>query len=206
MHSIFTNGNIKGMVYMSYEMNVKELTSKERTVAIERGLTFVASSTLADFVNTITAPATVVVWSMHQVLWGTWDGTKIAFPESVEVNMEFATEVRVFSEIEELHVYKTKRGSWLGRKITDSEATTGIVMDTVDSTARLLGDEVRHIDANFIECKDSGRKISQIIPTPATAGDTYGLVTRNYVDYVAETGQATYSDYRFVAIVGMKKG
>ncbi|WP_164726481.1 CRISPR-associated protein Csx19 [Veillonella sp. VA139] len=191
---------------MSYEMNVKELTSKERTVTIERGLTFAESSTLADFANTITAPATIVVWSMNQVLWGTWDGTKIAFPESVEVNMEFATEVRVFSEIEELHVYKTKRGSWLGRKITDSEDITGIVMDTVDSTARLLGNEVRHIDGNFIECKDSGRKISQIIPTPAISGDTYGLVTRNYVDYVAETGQATYSDYRFVAIVGMKKG
>ncbi len=206
MHSIFTNGNIKGMVYMSYEMNVKELTSKERTVTIERGLTFAESSTLADFANTITAPATIVVWSMHQVLWGTWDGSQITFPKSTEVNMEFATEVRVFSEIEELHVYKTKRGSWLGRKITDSEATTGIVMDTVDSTARLLGDEVRHIDGNFIECKDSGRKISQIIPTPAIAGDTYGLVTRNYVDYVAETGQATYNDYRFVAIVGMKKG
>lgn len=206
MHPIFTNGSIKGTVYMSYDINLKELTSTARPVVIERGLTFVESSTLSEIVNKVTAPATVVVWSVHQVLWGIWDGTKITFPEFKEINMDFAIEIRVFSEVEELHVYKNKQGSWVGRYIKDSEDDKSIVMDTVDSTARLLGDEVRHIDEAFVECKDSGRKISQIIPKPTTAGDTYGLITRNYVDYVEETGQATYSDYRFVAIVGMKKG
>lgn len=206
MHPIFTNGSIKGTVYMSYDINLKELTSTVRPVVMERGLTFAESSTLLEFVNKVTSPATVVVWSVHQVLWGIWDGSTVTLPESKEINMDFATEIRVFSEKEELHVYKNKKGSWVGRHIKDFEDDMSVVMDTVDSTARLIGDEIRIIDEKFLECKDSGRKISQIIPKPNTAGDTYGLITRNYVDYVEETGQATYSDYRFVAIVGMKKG
>ena len=75
MHPIFTNGSIKGTVYMSYDINLKELTSTVRPVVMERGLTFAESSTLLEFVNKVTSPATVVVWSVHQVLWGIWDGS-----------------------------------------------------------------------------------------------------------------------------------
>lgn len=206
MHPIFTTGNIRGTVQMNYETNLNKLTIKKRSVDMVQGLTYEATSSLEHIAANVKSPATIVVWSMHQVIWGIWDGaTQVTFPQGAEVDMDYATEIRVFTETEELYVYKNKQGTWVGRHIKDegaSEPTT----DTVDSIARLLGDQVRDIDENFIECKDTGRKICQIIPKPDNIGETYGLVTRNYIDYVEETGQATYSDYRFVAIVGMKKG
>ena len=192
---------------MNYEINLKALTIKKRSVAVVQGLTYGATSSLEDIVAKIESPATIVVWSMHQVIWGIWDGAKqVTLPQGVVVDMDYATEIRVFTETEELHVYRNKPGGWVGRHIKDLEGTSEPTRDTVDSTARLLGDQVRDIDENFTECKDTGRKICQIIPKPENVGETYGLVTRNYIDYVEETGQATYSDYRFVAIVGMKKG
>lgn len=192
---------------MNYEINLKALTIKKRSVAVEQGLTYGATSSLEDIVAKIESPATIVVWSMHQVIWGIWDGAKqVILPQGVVVDMDYATEIRVFTESEELHVYRNKQGGWVGRYIKDLEGISEPTTDTVDSTARLLGDQVRDIDENFTECKDTGRKICQIIPKPENVGETYGLVTRNYIDYVEETGQATYSDYRFVAIVGMKKG
>lgn len=192
---------------MNYEINLKALTIKKRSVAVVQGLTYGATSSLEDIVAKIESPATIVVWSMHQVIWGIWDGAKqVTLPQGVVVDMDYATEIRVFTETEELHVYRNKQGGWVGRHIKDLEGTSEPTRDTVDSTARLLGDQVRDIDENFTECKDTGRKICQIIPKPENVGETYGLVTRNYIDYVEETGQATYSDYRFVAIVGMKKG
>ena len=207
MYSISTNGRIKGTVQMSYENNLKNLTIKKRSVAMEQGITYEATSTLEHIATKVKSPATIVVWSMHQVVWGIWDGvSQVTFPQGAEVDMDFAKEIRVFTETEELHVYKNKQGVWVGRHIKDLEGISEPIIDTVDSTARLLGDQVRDIDENFIECKDTGRKICQIIPKPENIGETYGLVTRNYIDYVEETGQATYSYYRFVAIVGMKKG
>ncbi len=192
---------------MNYEINLKALAIKKRSVSVEQGITYEAKSTLEYIAEKVKSPATIVVWSMHQVTWGIWDGAKqVALPQGVVVDMDYATEIRVFTETEELHVYRNKQGAWVGRHIKDLEGTSEPTIDTVDSTARLLGDQVRDIDENFIECKDIGRKIRQIIPKPESVGETYGLVTRNYIDYVEETGQATYCDYRFVAIVGMKKG
>ena len=192
---------------MNYEINLKSLTIKKRAVDIEPKLTYEATSTLEHIAEKVKSPATIVVWSLHQVTWGIWDGAKqVTLPQGVVVDMDYATEIRVFTETEELHVYRNKQGGWVGRHIKDLEGMSEPTTDIVDSTARLLGDQVRDIDENFIECKDSGRKIRQIIPKPENVGETYGLVTRNYIDYVEETGQATYSDYRFVAIVGMKKG
>lgn len=192
---------------MNYEINLKSLTIKKRAVDIEPKLTYEATSTLEHIAEKVKSPATIVVWSLHQVTWGIWDGAKqVTLPQGVVVDMDYATEIRVFTETEELHVYRNKQGGWVGRYIKDLEGASEPTTDTVDSTARLLGDQVRDIDENFTECKDSGRKIRQIIPKPENVGETYGLVTRNYIDYVEETGQATYSDYRFVAIVGMKKG
>lgn len=191
---------------MNYETNLNKLKVKNQSVTIEQGLTYEATSTLEHIVANVKSLATIVVWSMHQVTWGIWDGaSQVTFPQGTEVDMNFATEIRVFTETEELHVYRNKQGTWGGRHIKDLEDISESTIDTVDSTARLLGDQVRDIDENFIECKDSGRKIRQIIPKPESVGDLYGLVTRNYIDYVEETGQATYCDYRFVAIVGMKK-
>lgn len=192
---------------MNYEINLKGLAIKKRSVSVEQGITYGAISSLEDIAAKVKSPATIVVWSIHQVIWGIWDGaTQVTLPQGVVVDMDYATEIRVFTETEELHVCKNKRGTWAGRYIKDQEGTSESMIDTVDSTARLLGDQVRDIDENFTECKDTGRKIRQIIPKPESVGETYGLVTRNYIDYVKETGQATYCDYRFVAIVGMKKG
>ena len=192
---------------MNYEINLKSLTIKKRAVDIEPKLTYEATSTLEHIAEKVKSPATLVVWSLHQVTWGIWDGAKqVILPEGIEVDMDYATEIRVFTETEELHVYRNKQGAWVGSYIKDLEGTSELTTDTVDSLARLLGDQVYDIDENFIECKDTGRKIRQVIPKPDNTGETYGLVTRNYIDYVEETGQATYSDYRFVAIVGMKKG
>lgn len=203
---MFTTWNTRGTVLMNYETNLNKLKVKKQSVAIEQGLTYEPTSTLKQIVAKVKFPATIVVWSMHQVIWGIWDGaSQVTLPQGTEVDMNFATEIRVFTETEELHVYRNKQGGWVGRHIKDLEGTSEPTIDTVDSIARLLGDQVCNIDENFIECKDIGRKIRQIIPKPKNLGETYGLVTRNYIDYVEETGQATYCDYRFVAIVGMKK-
>ena len=206
MHPIFTTGNTRGTVLMNYETNLNKLKLKKQSVAIEQGLTYGVTSSLEDIAAKVESPATIVVWSMHQVTWGIWDGaTQVTLPQEVVVDMDYAKEIRVFTETEELHVYRNKQGGWVGRHIKDLEGTSEPTIDAVDSIARLLGDQVCDIDENFIECKDTGRKIRQIIPKPDNTGETYGLVTRNYIDYVEETGQATYCDYRFVAIVGMKK-
>ena len=53
---------------MNYEINLKALTIKKRSVAVVQGLTYGATSSLEDIVAKIESPATIVVWSMHQVI------------------------------------------------------------------------------------------------------------------------------------------
>ena len=71
----------------------------------------------------------------------------------------------------------------------------------VDSIHPLFGELCGSQDGLAI-LADTGRKMKQIVPT-VLQGKRLGLKTRNYVTVSHITGQAGYSQYRYVDIVDM---
>ena len=57
----------------------------------------------------------------------------------------------------------------------------------------------------FVVLKDSQRKLVLMVPCEEEAV-FYGLVTRNYIGYAPQNGQAGYVDYRYVAITSAVGG
>ena len=71
----------------------------------------------------------------------------------------------------------------------------------VDSIQPLFGEPIGS-ENGFVTLADTGRKMKQVVPT-VHRGQRLGLQTRNYVTASHTTGQAGYSQYRYVDIVDM---
>ena len=71
----------------------------------------------------------------------------------------------------------------------------------MDSIQPLFGEPIGSQNG-FVTLADAGRKMKQIVPTTYT-GQRLGLQTRNYVTPSHTTGQAGYSQYRYVDIVNI---
>ena len=148
----------------------------------------------------VTDRADLVVWQRQQILWGCWDGAAFVFANQDALDENQILEIRVFNENEELHLYR-RHGAYEGRYVCDG---TGEVQSHVDTLSRLWGHKTAH-DGTFVTLKDDERFLSMTVPCQEKA-DYYGLVTRSYIEADAKTGQAGYTDYRFVRIESEEGG
>ena len=146
--------------------------------------------------NLIHLNSIVVVWQIHNVIWGRYQNNKLELLDGTR-SANFYQEIRVFNEAEELHLIKID-DEFQGRYIQDG---TDQEVKYVDSFSRFWG-EKHDIKDGFIELRDIGRKISLKIPFDEGISDTkyLGLTTRNYVGSDEKTGLSGYVDYRFLSI------
>lgn len=178
---------------MSLELAQKGLTLVDSPVTWKRKIH--EAQPLGDVIKQyMKDSASLVVWQRHQISWGRWDGSSLVFANQEALDENQILEIRVFNENEELHLYR-HHGAYEGRYVCDG---TGEVQSHVDTLSRLWGHKTAH-DGSFVTLKDSERFLSMTVPCQEKA-DYYGLVTRSYIDVDSDTGQAGYSDYRFVRI------
>ena len=146
--------------------------------------------------NLIHSNSIVVVWQIHNIIWGRYQNNKLELLDGTR-SANFYQEIRVFNEVEELHLIKID-DEFHGRYIQDG---TGQEVKYVNSFSRFWG-EKHDIKDGFIELRDIGRKISLKIPFDEGISDTkyLGLTTRNYISSDEKTGLSGYVDYRFLSI------
>lgn len=146
------------------------------------------------------ACGTVILWQLHAVTWGRFEGGAITCAGGAAVEPLYWQELRIFDENAELHL--VRRGDALvGRWRLDGE---GEETSYVDNFSPLWGTRETITDG-YAVLSDSERKLRMEIPVQQAAA-YYGLVTRGYIVADAETGQAGYGDYRFVAIAPAEGG
>ena len=138
-----------------------------------------------------------VIWQMHRVIWGRWEGGALRLSDGSPCEDVYVLEARFFNDREELHLCRKER-SYIGRYICDGEG--GDSCEYVDSLSRLWGEAASSGREGFVALADTKRFIYMDIP--AEGGSRYyDLITRNYVGVHEETGQAGYVDFRFKAVV-----
>ncbi|MCQ5209282.1 CRISPR-associated protein Csx19 [Megasphaera massiliensis] len=184
---------------MSLELAQKGLTLVDSPVTWKRKIH--EAQHLGDVIKQyMKDSASLVVWQRQQISWGRWDGSSLVFANQKTLDENQILEIRVFNENEELHLYR-RHGAYEGRYVCDGE---GSVQSHVDALSRLWGHKTNH-DGNFATLKDDERFLSMTVPCQEKA-DYYGLVTRSYIEADAKTGQAGYTDYRFVRIESAEGG
>ena len=184
---------------MSLELAKKGLTLVDSPVTWKRKIH--ESQPLGDVIKQyMKDTASLVVWQRQQISWGRWDGSTLVFANKETLDENQVIEIRVFNDNEELHLYR-RHGAYEGRYVCDG---TGEVQSHVDALARLWGHKTNH-DGTFATLKDDELFLSMTVPCQEQA-DYYGLVTRSYINVDDETGQAGYTDYRFVRIESAEGG
>lgn len=151
---------------------------------------------LAEILRTyIKGNARLICWQRQRIVWGTWQNQQLAVADGSVLDERKIIEIRVFNEKEEIHLVK-KRKQYIGRYLQD-----GIGTETayVDSLSRFFGKK-SSIQGEYITLRDTERFLTLTIPCEDKNAVFYGLVTRNYIAANETTGQAGYSDYRFVQI------
>lgn len=144
----------------------------------------------------------IVIWAVNEVAWGTYQSGTCLFSNTDIADMtSYWLEMRIFNDCEELHLIRKDDTTFSYRYITD---TAGENVSAVDSTSRLMGENSGNYvniqsKRGFTTLVDTGRKLTQIIPIETTSQYCY-LTTRNYIGYL-HNHQASYVDYRYVAIV-----
>lgn len=143
----------------------------------------------------------IVVWMHHAVLWGRWDGSQIHWSDDSKFDGNGIIEMRIFNTKKEVYV-KSLNGEFVGYRVEDGESGENTMnIHYVDSIQPLFGEPIGS-ENGFVRLADIGRKMKQVVPT-VHRGQRLGLQTRNYVTASHTTGQAGYSQYRYVDIVDM---
>ena len=144
--------------------------------------------------------ANIVVWCMHKILWGKCANGETRFAEEEKPDIDTVLEMRIFNEKAELYV--VRNGDEMAGRYVMDEGNAKIHF--VDSMARLWGEKAGRT-GEFVVLKDVARKLTLTVPC-AEEARYYGLVTRNYIGYAPQNGQAGYIDYRYVKIASAEGG
>lgn len=175
---------------------------------------------LADIIRKNCSTAAIVAeWLPHKLLWGRYDGKSFSMFDGKRLS-ENMLEMRIFNENTEIYVRRSGKGFRV--RILQENNGTGSETEYVDSQARLWGDSCIHAylpncelperapswmmpdipPDGYVHLEDDQRGIEMAIPVPAgKVSSFYSLVTRSYIGYLANS-QATYTDTRYVAIIG----
>ena len=186
---------------MSMELAKNPLEITDGVCTIEKISAGATDATVAGWAKEYFADgASVVVWRMHKVEWGTVEGGVIRFGERESLDTETILELRIFNETAELHAVRCK-DQFAGRYVEDRGTQK---VKFVDSFARFWGEKFGR-NGKYVVLKDRMRKLSMTVPC-AEEALYYGLVTRNYIGYAPQNGQAGYVDYRYVKIASAEGG
>lgn len=147
--------------------------------------------------------AVAIFWQVERIRCGNWSDGAFSFPDDGALQMEHILELRIFNKGCELHL--RRRNENLAGRFRRDEA--GDEEEYVDSMSRLWGERV-NADVDWITLRDADRKLELRLPVteelkPALADPKQkfaGLVTRSYIGFHKETGQAGYIDHRYYAI------
>lgn len=145
--------------------------------------------------------AIIVLWRMQGIVWGKWQNGQLSFAEKKEPQLEYLEELRVFNDMEEIHLQRFGDG-YCGRYRKDENIQDG-PDEYMDSFSRFWGKR-ENISDGYATLVDSSRKMRMVVPVEENA-QWYGLQTRNYVGNDDNTGLSGYIDYRFVHIASAEE-
>lgn len=179
---------------------LKQLTVQQGKVTV-KDIEEAFSGDITLLCNYLSGTAKIVLWMHHAVIWGQWDGEEIRWSEGLQYDGTCVVEVRIFNEKEEVYA-QCVDGMLVGYHVVDTpNGENAVDIQFVDSIHSLFGEFSGSIDG-FAILADSGRKMKQLVPTDLQS-KRLGLKTRNYITSSHITGQAGYSQYRYVDIVDM---
>ena len=145
--------------------------------------------------DNLSGNATVVIWQMQKVVFGTWQNGILALTDTIDTEPVYWLELRAFNDNEEIHLIREAE-CFDGRLRRDVPGTGS---QCVDSASPLWGERTAVFD-NCAVLEDRARKIKMEIPVKDTTGKKYGLVIRSYIEEDRETGLSGYYDYRYMAV------
>lgn len=146
----------------------------------------------------------VVAYLDNRVLLGRWENGDYYFHDNQIVEEKFIQKIRVFNKTKEFYSWRTKSG-FDGRLRKDDDR--GRDIDVVVAKQLLVGTEVKNNSKGFTEiCEMRGSNI--MVPFENIVVDEKDnrlfIKTHNYIEYTL-TGQATYTDCRFVAFTDSQR-
>ena len=146
-----------------------------------------------------------VVWqAVNELKFGYYNNNdKFIFADEITPSEKYVMQIRLFNNDEEILLQKDG-GKYNVRIIKDSinrQTDEDEMVKVVDDASTLFGERTdsRINTKMFVRLVEKGRKISLTIPTEDTA-KYYALVTRSYITFDTETGQAGYGYYRYLDI------
>ena len=179
---------------------LKQLTVQQGHVTV-KDIEEAFSGDITPLCNYLSGTGKIVLWMHHAVLWAQWDGTEIRWSDATQYDRKGIVEVRVFNANEEVYA-QCVDGNLVGYHVQDAPSDDeGMEIQFVDSIHPLFG-EFSESNDGFEVLADKGRKMKQVVPTDLQS-KRLGLKTRNYITSSHMTGQAGYSQYRYVDIVDM---
>lgn len=146
-----------------------------------------------------------VVWqAVNELKFGYYNNNdKFIFEDNIVPQEKYVMQIRLFNNDEEILLQKDG-GKYNVRIIKDSinrQTDEDEMVKVVDDASTLFGErtEIKIDTKGFVRLVEKGRKISLTIPTQDMA-KYYALVTRSYITFDTETGQAGYGYYRYLDI------
>lgn len=163
-------------------------------------------TSLKDFLAQNAQGSYKVIWrAMNELKFGYYNrenSSSFTFYDNVVPDEKYLINLRLFNEVEEIMVQKSG-SQYTVRIIKDEEVTSKETnnVQVVDDASTLFGERTdKNLQSStFVKLKETGRKISMIIPTSDSA-KYYALVTRSYITFDEKTGQAGYGYYRYLDI------
>lgn len=144
----------------------------------------------------------VVAHFINCVRFGYYDEGKFIFADGEELAEKYLVQLRIFNADEELYLQKQGAGYYL-QYINDAAGSKAV--PTVDSVSQFFGHRVAgEVPQGFVKLWEAGRKIKIVLPA-AKQADEYKLLTRSYVQFDEQTGQAGYAYYRWLDIVPVER-
>ena len=140
------------------------------------------------------------LYSDNEVRVAQWKSSTLVFPERGALIAGYIQRFRCFNPTQELLLWRSSSG-FSGRLREDSEGATSYA---VEACQVLWGTpEGDNPEGHTVLRETRGPRLA----IPGSFGSSVNpktplmLKTRNYVDIIGETGQATYGDCRFVDLV-----
>ncbi len=170
------------------------LTLKKIKSTTKTNITIDSLDNIKDYVK---EKSFVVAYLDNEVLFGKYENGVFDFFENKVIKINFLKRLRVFNQVEELHIWK-KNGKMIGRYRKDGE---GEDVDVIESNQVIFGTDFEYLDGYTLLKEQRGTNL--VLPGKWEANNNSKRVavrTRHYIEYI-NGYQASYCDSRLVDFV-----
>jgi CRISPR-associated protein (TIGR03984 family) len=155
---------------------------------------------LDEIKNYIKTDSLIIAYLDYKVLIGRYINGALSFYNNDEIELKYVQRIRIFNENEELLIWRSE-GKFKGRHRLDNGK--GNVTWAVDNWQVLFGTDAEKLNEEYTLIKEErGTEIILPVPNifmdPKKKKNRVKIKTRNYIDFIEETHQATYVDCRLV--------